>query len=188
MTQAMATDTVAVLGAGSPMGFPVARSVVLAGIPLRAWDSTSGAAQGLADYGAYVAATSAKAADGAGIVLTMIDDIGELTRVMRDEVIPVMRRADPDPHAIWLQMSAIGEEATRECIRLANSNGVGFVDAPLNGSTRDAGEGNLVVLESGPEEARPRIQPVFDAIGYRTIRAGQAGAASRAREERSTDG
>jgi 3-hydroxyisobutyrate dehydrogenase len=36
-----------------------------------------------------------------------------------------------------------------------------------------------VVLESGPEEARPRLAPVFDAIGQRTIRAGEAGAGSR---------
>ena len=36
-----------------------------------------------------------------------------------------------------------------------------------------------MVLESGPEEARPRTQPVFDAVGHRTIRAGQAGAGTR---------
>jgi 3-hydroxyisobutyrate dehydrogenase len=35
------------------------------------------------------------------------------------------------------------------------------------------------VLESGPEEARPRTQPIFDAIAHRTIRAGEAGAGSR---------
>jgi 3-hydroxyisobutyrate dehydrogenase len=36
-----------------------------------------------------------------------------------------------------------------------------------------------VVLASGPEEARPRVQPVFDAIGHRTIHVGQAGAGTR---------
>jgi 3-hydroxyisobutyrate dehydrogenase len=187
MTQAMATDTVAVLGAGGLMGFPVARSVALAGIPLRAWDGVGGTAEALADYGAYVAATSVKAADGAGIVLTMIDDVDELTRLMRDEVIPVMRTADRDPHAIWLQMAPIGENATGECIRLANSNGIGFVDAPLVGSTDDASDRKLVVMESGPEEARPRIQPVFDAIGCQTLRAGEAGEASRVRGEQESD-
>jgi hypothetical protein len=40
-------------------------------------------------------------------------------------------------------------------------------------------EGKLVVLESGPEEARPRLVPVFDAIGQRTIRAGEAGTGTR---------
>ena len=36
-----------------------------------------------------------------------------------------------------------------------------------------------MVLASGPAEARPRVQPVFDAIGHRTIHVGQAGAGTR---------
>lgn len=170
MTQTMVTDTVAVLGAGSPEGFPVARSVALAGIPLRVWDADRDKARPLADHGAYVATTPAEAAEGAGIVLTMLDEPAELLRVMREDVIPVMRLADHEEHAIWLQMARVGEDVIKECIRLANRNGIGIVDAPLHGQT---------VIESGPEEARPRVQPVFDAIGQRTVRVGEAGEASR---------
>ena len=36
-----------------------------------------------------------------------------------------------------------------------------------------------MVLESGPDRARPRVQPVFDAIGHRTVPAGAAGAGTR---------
>ncbi len=53
------------------------------------------------------------------------------------------------------------------------------MDAPVLGTRQPAEQGKLVILESGPEEARPRVQPVFDAIGHRTIRAGQAGAGTR---------
>jgi 3-hydroxyisobutyrate dehydrogenase len=76
-------------------------------------------------------------------------------------------------------MGTIGEEATKRCAELANRGGVGFVDAPVLGTRQPAEEGKLVVLESGPEEARPRLAPVFDAIGHRTIRAGEAGAGTR---------
>ena len=76
-------------------------------------------------------------------------------------------------------MSTIGEAATRRCAELADRNGVGFVDAPVLGTRQPAEEGRLVILESGPEEARPRLAPVFGAIGQRTIRAGEAGAGSR---------
>jgi 3-hydroxyisobutyrate dehydrogenase len=82
-------------------------------------------------------------------------------------------------HNLWLQMSTIGEAATQRCAQLANTRGVGFVDAPVLGTRQPAERGELVVLESGPEEARPRVQPVFDAIGQRTVRAGEAGAGSR---------
>ena len=82
-------------------------------------------------------------------------------------------------HVLWVQMSTIGEEATRRCAELADRSGVGFMDAPVLGTRQPAEEGKLVVLESGPEEAGPRVQPVFDAIGQHTIRAGEAGAGSR---------
>jgi 3-hydroxyisobutyrate dehydrogenase len=82
-------------------------------------------------------------------------------------------------HPLWVQMSTIGEAATRRCAELASRAGVGFVDAPVLGTRQPADEGKLVVLESGPEEARPRLAPVFDAIGQRTVRAGEAGAGTR---------
>jgi 3-hydroxyisobutyrate dehydrogenase len=115
------------------------------------------------------------------MVLTILADEEAVVSAMDtdDAALPVMaRRNDPD-HPIWLQMSTIGEEATQRCIGLANSYGVGFVDAPVLGTRQPAEQGKLVILESGPEEARPRVQPVFDAIGHRTIRAGQAGAGTR---------
>jgi 3-hydroxyisobutyrate dehydrogenase len=37
----------------------------------------------------------------------------------------------------------------------------------------------LVVLASGPEESRDAVQPIFDAVGKRTIWAGEAGAGTR---------
>jgi 3-hydroxyisobutyrate dehydrogenase len=85
----------------------------------------------------------------------------------------------PGGTALWVQMSTIGEAATKRCAELANRAGVGFVDAPVLGTRQPAEERKLVVLESGPEEARPRTQPIFDAIAHRTIRAGEAGAGSR---------
>lgn len=114
-------------------------------------------------------------------MLTMLADAGAVVQAMdaRDGALPVMaRRNDPD-HPIWLQMSTIGEEATQRCTGLANGYGVGYVDAPVLGTREPAEQGKLVIFESGPEEARPRVQPVFDAIGHRTIRAGQAGAGTR---------
>ena len=75
-------------------------------------------------------------------------------------------------------MSTIGPAATKRCAELANRRGLGFVDAPVLGTRQPAEEGKLVVLESGPQEARVRTQPIFDAIGQRTIHAGEAGAGS----------
>jgi len=63
----------------------------------------------------------------------------------------------------------IGEQATQRCIELAQTVGVGFVDAPVSGTKQPAAEGKLVVMASGPQQARGRVQPVFDAVGQRTL-------------------
>jgi 3-hydroxyisobutyrate dehydrogenase len=175
------TRTVAVLGAGGTMGFPIARNIARAGMPVRAWNRSRGKAEPLTADGAVVTDTPAEAAQGASIVLTMLADGDSVLQAMdaEDGALPVMARRDDPDHPIWLQMSTIGEEATQRCAGLANRHGLGFVDAPVLGTRQPAEQRQLVILESGPEEARPRIQPVFDAIGYRTIRAGRAGAGTR---------
>jgi 3-hydroxyisobutyrate dehydrogenase len=167
------SETIAVLGAGGTMGFAMARNMARAGLPVRAWNRTRDKVEPLADDGVSVAGTPAEAARGAGIVLTMLSDADAVTSAFIS-ALPAVDAADP--HVIWLQMSTIGEAATKRCIYLANSNGIGFVDAPVLGTREPAEQGKLVILESGPEEARPRVQPVFEAIGQRTIWAGQAGA------------
>jgi 3-hydroxyisobutyrate dehydrogenase len=181
MTYNQSTEVVAVLGAGGAMGFAMARNIARAGLPVRAWNRSRAKAEPLAQDGAVITDTPAEAAEGATIVLTMLADAEAVVQSMdsEDGALPVMaRRNDPD-HPIWLQMSTIGEEATRKCIGLANNYGVGFVDAPVLGTRQPAEQGQLVVLESGPEEARPRTHAVFEAIGHRTIRAGEAGAGTR---------
>jgi 3-hydroxyisobutyrate dehydrogenase len=190
--QAVETETVAVLGAGGTMGFPIARNIAAAGIPVRAWNRSRDKAEPLAKDGATIADTPAGAARGAAIVITMLADEDAVTGAMDgpDGALAVMpganhenghRTDDPNgpQHAIWIQMSTIGEAATKRCAELANRAGVGFVDAPVLGTRQPAEERKLVVLESGPEEARPRTQPIFDAIAHRTIRAGEAGAGTR---------
>jgi 3-hydroxyisobutyrate dehydrogenase len=181
------TETVAVLGAGGTMGFPIARNIARAGMPVRAWNRSRDKAEALAKDDAYIADTPADAARGAGIVITMLADADAVTAAMDgpDGALKVMAGANSKggpmapQHPLWIQLSTIGEDATRRCAQLANRAGVGFVDAPVLGTRQPAEEGKLVVLESGPQEARPRTQPVFDAIGQRTIRAGEAGAGTR---------
>ena len=165
------------LGAGGMMGFAMTRNMARAGLTVRAWNRTGEKAQPLADDGVYLADSPADAVGGAGIVVTMLADAGAVISAFQDALPGIDPTADP--HVIWLQMSTIGEAATRSCENLANSSGVGFVDAPVLGTRERAEQGDLVILESGPEEARPRVQPLFDAVGQRVIRAGEAGAGSR---------
>src|SRR5204863_3400439 len=80
---------------------------------------------------------------------------------------------------LWLQMSTIGEEGTARCAELARDHGLAFVDAPVLGTKRPAEQGELVVLASGADEMREIAQPVFDAVGTRTLWVGETGAGTR---------
>jgi 3-hydroxyisobutyrate dehydrogenase len=76
-------------------------------------------------------------------------------------------------------MSTIGEAGTERCIELARERRVTFLDAPVLGTKQPAEEAKLVILASGPEQARDRVQPIFDAIGRKTMWVGEAGMGSR---------
>jgi len=169
--------TVALLGAGGTMGRGMGVNLAAAGFGVRAWNRTADKIGDLADRdGVEVCESPREAAAGADVVLTMLSD--------GDAVLAAVEGADgalADARAdsIWLQASTIGLEATARCAELAAEAGVILVDAPVLGTKKPAEEGQLVILGSGPEQAREQLQPLFDAIGKRTLWAGEAGAGSR---------
>jgi len=178
-------ETVAVLGAGT-MGAPMARNLARAGFGVRVWNRTRDKADPLAKDGAQVCDTPAEAADGAGVILTMLADTEAVLGAVDGPdgafgtAPPAAgsRPADGDG-VLWLQMSTIGEAGTERCADLAGRRDVVLIDAPVLGTRQPADEGKLVVLASGPATVRNRVQPVFDAVGQKTIWVGEAGAGTR---------
>jgi 3-hydroxyisobutyrate dehydrogenase len=164
-------ETVALLGTGG-MGAAMGRRLLAAGLGVRAWNRTPERARPLADAGATVASSPAEAVRGAGIALTMLADGPAVEAVMTG---PDGALAGLDEGALWIQASTIGVHETEGLQRLAAQQGVVFVDAPVLGTRQPAEEGRLTVLASGPDQARDRCAPVFDAIGNRTLWVGPAG-------------
>jgi 3-hydroxyisobutyrate dehydrogenase len=171
-----ANETVAVLGAGGTMGFPMARNIARAGLTVRAWNRTRSRAEPLAEDGAQIFDTPAEAAAGADVILTMLVDVDAVLAAVEGEHGALATARDG---AIWLQMSTIGIEGTERCAALARERGIRFVDAPVLGTKQPAEQGRLVVLASGPEDTRAELAPIFDAIGQRTLWLGEAGGGSR---------
>jgi len=163
---------VALLGAGGTMGFAMARNIARAGIELRAWNRTPEKAEPLEEDGIAVFDTPAEAADGAGVIATMLADTDAVVDSMEGDDGGL---AGPTEGVLWLQMSTVGERGTERCAELAGERGVLFVDAPVLGTKQPAEEGALVVLASGPDDVRERAEPIFDAIGRKTVWVGDAG-------------
>jgi 3-hydroxyisobutyrate dehydrogenase len=164
---------VAVLGAGSTMGMPMARNIARAGIAVGGWNRTTEKAKALKGDGARVLDSPRDAAAGANVILTMLSDADAVISAVE----PALEHAADG--VIWLQMSTIGEAGTDRCIELARERSLTFLDAPVLGTKQPAEEGKLVILASGPDSAQARVQPIFDAVGQKTIRVGPAGAGTR---------
>jgi 3-hydroxyisobutyrate dehydrogenase len=168
-------ETIALLGTGN-MGAALGRTLLGAGFSVRAWNRTAAKAAPLAEAGASVALSPAAAASGAGILLTMLADGQAVEAAVAGPTGALGALGDG---ALWVQSSTVGIGDTERLAGLAHQHGVGFVDAPVLGTKQPAEKGELTVLASGPEAARQRCEPVFDAIGSRTIWLGEAGAGTR---------
>jgi 3-hydroxyisobutyrate dehydrogenase len=169
-------EPVAVRGIGA-MGHGMATSLLRAGIPTIVWNRTPAATRDLAGLGADVAATAADAAQHATIVVTMVTDTDAVISIARDQG---MLQALA-PGAIWVQMGTIGVAGIERVAAMvaAQRPDVTLLDTPVAGSSQPAEQGQLTIFASGPEQARPRVAALFDALGQRTIWVGGVGAGSR---------
>jgi 3-hydroxyisobutyrate dehydrogenase len=165
-------STIAFLGTGN-MGLPMARNLAEAGFRIRAWNRTAERAQPLREQGATVCVTAPETAREAAVMITMLSGPDAVLQVA-----PGALRA-LSQGGLWIQMSTIGPDASDRCAELAAQAGVTFVDAPVLGTREPAEAGELVVLASGAVDALDSCEPIFDAIGSRTVRAGSAGSGSR---------
>ena len=167
---------VAVIGTGI-MGAAMARNLAGAGMPTTVWDRSPSATAPLAEAGARVAASPADAVRGARMVITMLPTAAIVESVMfNDGAAQALAEG-----AVWAQMGTIGISETSQ---ISSHLGqlrpdVRFVDAPVSGSKGPAEAGQLLILASGPPEARPVAGPAFSAIGRKTVWLGEAGQGSR---------
>jgi 3-hydroxyisobutyrate dehydrogenase len=167
--------TVAILGTGR-MGAPMARNLLRAGFPVTVWNRTARRAHEVVEAGARLASSPADAAGTADVVLTMLADGDAVADAMTgtEGALTSMR-----PGSVWIQMATVGVGWTERLIALADEEAVEFVDAPVSGSDGPARDAQLVVLASGSGAAPKRVQPVFDAIGRRTLWLGPAGSGTQ---------
>ncbi len=157
------------------MGFAMARNIARAGFSVRAWNRSSEKADPLTRDGASVVRSPSEAAQGAEIVVTMLADTDAVLDAMDGQHGFLSGMGES---AIWVQTSTIGVSGTEHCAELAQRNGLIYVDAPVLGSKEPAKKGELIVLASGPSDVHATVDPLFAAIGKKTMWLGPAGAGS----------
>lgn len=170
----MTKQKVAVLGLGI-MGSGMARQLLAAGFDVAVWNRTANKAQPLAEAGARIAAHPAEAAQDAAYVISMVadDDVSRAVWAGADGALAVMREG-----AIAIESSTLTGDWAGELARLAQEQGIRFLEAPVTGSRDQAAQGTLRFLVGGDETAVEMARPVFDAMGSALVHLGPVGSAA----------
>ena len=80
------------------------------------------------------------------------------------------------PDSLVIDMGTTGVMATRDFAAAIEKAGGAYVDAPVSGGTIGAGDGTLVIMAGGSEEAVARAQTIFASLGSRATHVGGIGA------------
>jgi 3-hydroxyisobutyrate dehydrogenase len=160
------TPSVALLGTGI-MGSGMARNILAAGLPLTVWNRTADKARPLVEDGARLAEDPADAVRGADVVVTMLGD--------GSHVLDVMRSAAAGLRAgqVWAQMTTVGLAPLNDLVAFAREHELVLVDAPVLGTKGPAEAGQLQIFAAGPSSARVVLDPVFEAVGSKTVWLGE---------------
>lgn len=166
----MSLATVAFIGTGI-MGKPMARNLLQAGYPVRAWNRSPAKAQELAAHGADILSTPALAAKGAQVLVCMLSDGPTCDEVLFGEGGAARVLA---PGALVIVMSSIAVDSAVEQARQCAALGLRYLDAPVSGGERGAREASLAIMVGGEVAAFEQGREVLAAMG-RPVHVGPAG-------------
>ena len=157
------------IGTGQ-MGLPMSSILIAAGHEVRGFDLDADSLVRFSGAGGIPAETIAAVCDGAEIVFSSIPDDKALRRValMAGGVLPSLSRG-----GIYVDMSTVSPDVSREVALAANQRGVAYLRAPVSGSVDLAAAGKLTVIVSGPEAAWKTCTPLFDLIGAKKFHVGE---------------
>ena len=165
-------ETVAFLGLGI-MGSRMAANLRRAGVELRVWTRTEGKAQAWADeHGATACATPREAAQGAGVVISMVVDGPQVRTVLTGDDGAIH---GAQAGALFVDMSTIAPVDARAVSAALAERGVRFVDAPVTGSSPKAQDGTLTIMCGGEAADVERARPLFEAMGEVLVHVGAVG-------------
>jgi 2-hydroxy-3-oxopropionate reductase len=163
------TIPTSVVGLG-PMGAPIARNLLRAGVPLTVWNRSPVPVDEFRDGPATVAASPRDAA--APVVLAVLPDVPQ-----RDEVLDAGLRdglaALDSPRLVV--MSTSSPEAVVDLAGRLAQDGVRVVDAPMSGGDRGARAATLSIMVGGDPADVEVVRPVLGTVGSLVTHLGPLG-------------
>jgi 3-hydroxyisobutyrate dehydrogenase-like beta-hydroxyacid dehydrogenase len=158
------------VGLGS-MGAPLAGRL-LGGNQVYGTNRTRAKASTLIEQGLIWRDTPREAAAAAQVVFSMVTDDAALAAVTSgpDGILAGLR-----PGTVYIDMSTVSPQASRELARQVHAAGASMIDAPVSGSVPAAETGTLAIMAGGPGEAFHAVLPLLRRLGSNITHVGRNG-------------
>jgi 3-hydroxyisobutyrate dehydrogenase-like beta-hydroxyacid dehydrogenase len=154
------------IGVGA-MGKAMAANLLAAGHRVRVWNRTRGPVDDLVRQGAVAAASPSETFTGDAVISMLADDDAVRAVILHERLL------DGAPKGlIHVNMATVSIALARQLAELHEAHGITYVAAPVFGRPDVAVAGQLQIITAGASPAVERVQPLFDAIGQKTWRAG----------------
>jgi 3-hydroxyisobutyrate dehydrogenase len=146
------------------MGTPIVRNIMSAGFDVTVFDVDAERVAEAVQQGAHRAEDIRDLARNVDLIFSIIPDDTVLRRIaFGPEGLLDNARGD----AVFIDMSTVSPKVSAEIGNGARQRGVGYVCAPVSGSTVLAEKGQLTVFASGDQEAYARALPVLESVSAR---------------------
>lgn len=168
---------VGVIGIGV-MGEPIAKNLHKAGHSVAVYNRTNSHCEGLRSLGMLVAETAQQLIDASDVIVLMLPSHVEVNQVLACSTDGSVGASVKGKTVVM--MSTVAPAYSAElCANLA-AVGACYVEAPVSGSKQPAETGQLLILAAAATpEYIDDVQPLFDAIGRKTVRCGPVPTAMR---------
>jgi 3-hydroxyisobutyrate dehydrogenase-like beta-hydroxyacid dehydrogenase len=163
----MATTTatrIGFVGLGN-MGGSMATRFLAAGYPVYGEDQDRDRARGLMRDGLEWRRTPREVAEAADVVFTSVpdDSVLELVASGPDGILAGLAAGK-----VWVDMSTVSPNVSREIAKRAHALGATMLDAPVSGSVPQVQAGTLTIMVGGDKQAYARVEPILRALGTPT--------------------
>jgi 3-hydroxyisobutyrate dehydrogenase-like beta-hydroxyacid dehydrogenase len=168
---------IGIIGLGL-LGSAVASRLLDGGFEVAGYDTRPEQVKALQAQGLKAASNLAEAAADADAVFTILPSLEsvETTITVTGGLI-----ATTPPNCTLIQMSTISPELTRRLGAAAAVKGLGFLDAPMSGTSTMVQHGDCAIFVAGDRARVDACRPIFDAIAKKTVFVGEIGMAALAK-------
>jgi 3-hydroxyisobutyrate dehydrogenase-like beta-hydroxyacid dehydrogenase len=164
-------SSIGFIGLGA-MGSRIARRLLDAGHDVHATNRTAAKAQPLLDRGLVWLDTGREVAASSDVVFSMVTDDDALEAITDG---PHGLLAGLKPGQVYVDMSTVTPQASRELAERVRARGARMLDAPVSGSIPQVDSGTLAIMVGGEPDAFAAVEPLLRELGQPVTHVGPNG-------------